>query len=318
MELEPDLFEAACKQARRRGISMRQASRRLSDVNSSGIDLRDTDGQLLLHLPWRQLPGFSPPPLNTEERISLNEGAKQEANAGFDHPWLRRWLLPVNLGLAVVVNAIPLSRWLLQGIGIWFHEFGHAFVAWMSGRRALPLPIGWTTVESERSPVVFVLLLILALLLLIPSLRQQKRLGIVLALTLILLQLLGWFALPTSGFNSLLSWSGVAGELILPTVLIVASFYRLPRYFNWKVYRIPCQFAACVCLVRTVIFWQRVRLGLAPIPFGSIWSANHGDMNDLIASGWSTQTIISSYTTLSWICMAMITGIYLIQQRTND
>ena len=297
---------------------MRQASRRLSHVNSSGIDLRDTEGQLLLRLPWRQLPGFSPPPLKPEEQIILDAEAKQEAEPGFDHPWLRRWLLPVNLGLAVVVNVIPLSRWLLQGIGIWFHEFGHAFVAWMSGRRALPLPIGWTTVESERSPVVFVLLLIMALLLLIPSLRQQKRLGIVLALTLILLQLLGWFALSTSGFNILLSWSGVAGELILPTVLIVASFYRLPRYFNWKVYRIPCQFAACVCLVRTVIFWQRVRLGQAPIPFGSIWSANHGDMNDLIAAGWSTQMIINSYTTLSWICMAMITGVYLIQQRTND
>ena len=317
MEPEPEVFEEACKQARRRGISMRRASRSLSRITSSGIDLRDTDGQQLLRLSWRELPGFSQPPLSSEKRILLNEGVRQGTGDGFNQPWLRRWLLPVNLGLSVVVNAIPLSRWLLQGIGLWFHEFGHAFVAWLSGRRAIPLPIGWTNVESQRSPVVFVLILILAFVLLIPSLRQQKPFGIIAAMTLILLQLLSWFALSTSNFNILLSWSGIAGEMILPTVLIVASFYQLPRYFRWNLYRIPCQFGACVSFVRTLVFWQKVRMGQESIPFGSLWSASHGDMNELLSAGWTPQMIISSYTSLSWICLAIIISFYLINQRTK-
>ena len=42
-------------------------------------------------------------------------------------------------------NALPIVNGLLFGIKIWFHELGHATIAWLAGRQALPLPIGWTS-----------------------------------------------------------------------------------------------------------------------------------------------------------------------------
>ncbi|MGB7564387.1 MAG: M50 family metallopeptidase, partial [Prochlorococcaceae cyanobacterium] len=87
---------------------------------------------------------------------------------------LRRYLLPAATLFALGVQGVaPLSN-LLFGVRIWFHEFGHALVAWLSGRRALPLPIGWTSTSQKRSPVVMVLVLFLELVLLTMAWRERK------------------------------------------------------------------------------------------------------------------------------------------------
>jgi hypothetical protein len=49
-----------------------------------------------------------------------------------------------------MVNNIDLLQLLHLPLHIWIHEFGHATVAWWSGHRALPLPIGWTSVSSAE------------------------------------------------------------------------------------------------------------------------------------------------------------------------
>jgi hypothetical protein len=54
------------------------------------------------------------------------------------------------VGLALAVNLISVA-FFIQGIHVWMHEMGHAAVAWLTGRKAFPVPLGWTSVGNERS-----------------------------------------------------------------------------------------------------------------------------------------------------------------------
>src|SRR5580698_10128058 len=62
---------------------------------------------------------------------------------------------PLVAAVAVLVKLSPLG-FLLEGFHVWVHEFGYATVAWLSGMRALPLPFGWTNVEPDKSPLVYI------------------------------------------------------------------------------------------------------------------------------------------------------------------
>ena len=56
--------------------------------------------------------------------------------------WLVNVLVPpLLLGLVWLVNQSPLS-FFLTGFHVWMHEFGHSTAAWLTGRRATPLPFG--------------------------------------------------------------------------------------------------------------------------------------------------------------------------------
>ncbi len=48
------------------------------------------------------------------------------------------------------------SFFFLKGFHVWMHEFGHATAAWLTGRRALPLPIG---VDEHRAGEIHLRLL---------------------------------------------------------------------------------------------------------------------------------------------------------------
>ncbi|HEY9652102.1 MAG TPA: hypothetical protein V6C95_15665, partial [Coleofasciculaceae cyanobacterium] len=89
---------------------------------------------------------------------------------------------PTVMLLAMLLNAIPITKFLLRGIQIWIHEFGHATIAWLAGRRAIPLPFGWTNYEPERSLFVYFGILTLFGLLFWAGWREQRRWPMVLAM----------------------------------------------------------------------------------------------------------------------------------------
>src|SRR4051812_26833226 len=62
--------------------------------------------------------------------------------SAFDRPVVNAVVPPLVVGLALLVAWSPFG-FFLTGFHVWVHEFGHATVAWMTGKRALPLPIGW-------------------------------------------------------------------------------------------------------------------------------------------------------------------------------
>ena len=72
----------------------------------------------------------------------------------FESPWVNALAMPVVIGLAWGFNQLPVA-FMLQGLKIWIHEFGHATVAWMSGFKALPLPIGWINISHGKHDFVY-------------------------------------------------------------------------------------------------------------------------------------------------------------------
>lgn len=291
----PAWFHAAKVLARKQGIRSSLINATTSRSTADGVDLCDHAGQLLLHCSWQQLSNTGAPPevQSAQRRVA----AADAAACG---------LLPISVVIALLLQAIPITRFLLRGLMIWFHEFGHAVVAWFSGRQALPLPLGWMVYNPDRSVVVMLLLLSLEGVLLVMGVRSKHRMFTSFAATLIAFQLLGWFWLPHATFEVLMSWSGIAGEFILPTVLIVLSLYPLPDYFKWSFYRYPVQLASCYGLVHSLMFWRDVSSGRVGVPYGSIWNPDHGDMNDLVHIGWSESDIIRSYDSLGWCCVLCI------------
>ncbi|MGC6482978.1 MAG: M50 family metallopeptidase [Synechococcus sp.] len=170
-----------------------------------------------------------------------------------------------------MLEAIPLSRFLLRGLVIWFHEFGHALVAWLSGRRAIPLPLGWTNFQMDKSVVVMISLLGIEIMLFYMGVRARKWGFTVFAVLLLFLQLYGWFCLPMPEFLVLMSWPGIAGEFIIATALIILSLFPLPEYFKWSIYRWPTQVAASCIFIHSNLRWQRIASGDDAVPYGSIW-----------------------------------------------
>lgn len=221
---------------------------------------------------------------------------------------------PFLLLMAMIMSSIPLVKFLLRGITIWFHEFGHATIAWLSGRKALPLPFGWTNVDPTKSLFVYGGILILLGLLSWAGYREQRRWPMILAGVIAVLQFAMTWLMPLDTFKMLLSFGGVGGEFYLCTLLMVSFFFPFPDYFRWEIYRYPAVFGAAFTFWGSFTQWQQINTGAQSIPWGSLWGgAEHqgGDMNMLSHTfGWSDQQIIHTYNTLGGICLSVILGLY--------
>lgn len=230
----------------------------------------------------------------------------------FDNRYSNGLIFPVLLLAGMLMNAMPIVNALLWGIKIWIHEFGHATVAWLAGRRAIPLPIGWTSVDPRRSLFVYLGILVLLGLLYWAGRREQKRWLMGLAIALAIVQFFMTWLISADTFDMLLSFSGVGGEIYLSALLMVSFYFPLPEYFRWDFYRFPVVLGAAFCFWGQVWLWQQVPRGKASIPFGSLWGeADHGDMNQLInVHGWTPGDIIGTYGAIAHLCLLGIFAVY--------
>ncbi|MBD2106881.1 hypothetical protein [Nodosilinea sp. FACHB-13] len=230
----------------------------------------------------------------------------------FQNRYSNGLIFPGLMLLGMLMNAMPIVNALLFGIKIWIHEFGHATVAWLSGRQALPLPIGWTSYNPQRSVLVYLAILVLLGLLFWAGRREAQRWPMVLAATLAVVQFYMTWLLPADRFEMLMAFGGVGGEIYLSALLMVGFYFPLPNYFRWDFYRFPVVLGAAFCFWGQVWLWQQVPKGKASIPFGSLWGeAEHGDMNQLIdIHGWMPGDIIGTYSTLTHLCLLGIIGVY--------
>ncbi|PZV00740.1 MAG: hypothetical protein DCF32_17090 [Leptolyngbya sp.] len=230
----------------------------------------------------------------------------------FQNRYSNGLIFPGLLLLGMLMNAMPIVNALLWGIKIWIHEFGHATVAWLAGRQALPLPIGWTSYNPQRSGLVYLAILVLLGLLFWAGRREHQRWPMVLAAVLALVQFYMTWLLSTDRFDMLMAFGGVGGEIYLAALLIVSFYFPLPNYFRWDFYRFPVVLGAAFCFWGQVWLWQQVPKGKASIPFGSLWGeAEHGDMNQLIdIHGWMPGDIIATYGAIAHLCLLGIFAVY--------
>jgi hypothetical protein len=230
----------------------------------------------------------------------------------FNNPYSNGLVFPVLLLLGMVMNALPIVNALLWGIKIWIHEFGHATVAWLAGRRAIPLPLGWTNFDPRRSLFVYLGILVLLGLLYWAGRREGKHWPMGLASVLALVQFTMTWLISADTFNMLFSFGGIGGEIYLSALLMVSFYFPLPNYFRWDYYRFPVVVGAAFCFWGQLWLWQQIARGQASIPFGSLWGeADHGDMNQLIHTyGWTPGDIIGTYSTLAHLCLLAIIVVY--------
>jgi hypothetical protein len=232
----------------------------------------------------------------------------------------RRWRFnliapPVIVAVAWLATLTPLA-FLLRGFQVWVHEFGHATVAWMTGRRALPLPFGWTNVEPEFSHFVYFGVLFLLTVLLVAGWRERKLWPMVIAVALAGLQFWMTWRWPEARQQFWFSFGGVAGEFLLPTLAVVLYFVQLPEKFRWDVCRHGFLFLGATCFLMSFSLWQRVYHGQEPVPMGTMIGGEDdasGDMNILHEDfGWSLLRIRQTYHLIAVTCLWVWAAAYVL------
>lgn len=233
----------------------------------------------------------------------------------FENPWVNALAFPLAIVAAIVINASPLLL-IVHPLQIWIHEFGHATVAWLGGRRALPLPFGWTSVVLERTWWVYVGILFLLAVLVRISWREQLRWPIVLGGMIGAVQFYMTWMMSAWQFEMWLAFGGIGGEFYLSTLLMIGFYFRFPDRWRWDFWRFVALVVAASTFINSFWLWHHIERGLAEIPWGSLFGGSGdsgGDMNRLNGEfGWSVSRIVDAYTTLGNSCLLLLVITYFI------
>lgn len=250
-----------------------------------------------------------------------------EIREGSPHPLLDfdNWKVnviipPLLLGIVWLVNHSPLD-FFLKGFHIWMHEFGHATAAWMCGRRATPLPIGWTPVEPEYSAFVYFGLLLMFGVLFVAGWKERKAWPMIAAVALAGLQY--YMTWQMTELQQEFWWSafgGVGGSFYLSALMMAFFFVELPDKFRWGGCRYVFFLIGATAFLDSTGFWNDVFHGRQEIPFGSMINGEddqNGDMNKLMAVyHWRDADIRNNFLALGhgcWIGLGMVYGTFVLQ-----
>lgn len=220
---------------------------------------------------------------------------------------------PVVAGLAILLRLSPLG-FLLEGFHVWVHELGHASVAWMTGHKAVPLPIGWTNVEQSQSLIVYLVVVLLLGTLGVYGWRERKPFPVFLAALLISLQAYMTWRLPEDRAHMWMIFAGVGGEFYIAAAMMALFYFNMPDGFKWGGCRYFFLFIGAASFSETWSFWRDVRHGIEDIPYGSMIGGEDdggGDMNILRDDyRWTQHQIIHAYSHLGDMCLVALALVY--------
>ncbi len=261
------------------------------------------------------LPASQPGPAEPDVSVLI---AEERRNPLTDFENAKTTILapPLLFGLAWLLVVSPLG-FFLKGFHVWMHELGHALPAWLSGRMAVPLPLGWTSVREEFSLFVYAALSALLLTLLVAGWRERRIWAIVIAVGLLLLQNhMTWFMPePAQQFW----WSaigGIAGEFCLSALGLALFFIQLPEKFRWGACRYLVFLLCAACFIQAYRFWGDVYRGLEDIPYGSMIHGEddpNGDLDKLRHDhGWTQSRIRRTFYGLGNGCLVALGAVYAV------
>ncbi|MCB9793049.1 MAG: zf-TFIIB domain-containing protein [Alphaproteobacteria bacterium] len=220
-------------------------------------------------------------------------------------------LIGLPLGLLLHLAGLEL---LVAWFSAWFHELGHSWVAWCAGYKALPLVfapgLAWASMSAEPSLLVALCFGFLNGVSVFVGVGRRQ-------ITPLLLGLAGWAgqlwfgALATEkAVLEAISWAGVAGELIGPTLLLLAAYHALPPRFHWDALRWPAAIIAGACLVTALGLWVEVASDPSLAPWGTGIGGrgdSGGDLNQLRdIHGWTVADMTRRATRLGWAGLLVI------------
>lgn len=233
----------------------------------------------------------------------------------FENIYVNRWALPIAFLLSAILHWSKLDT-LLLGMRIWIHECGHAVVAWFSGRRATPLPFGWTNISLDRSPIVYICVLALCGLLFYTGWKERKPQTMGVAVVAAIVQFGMTWGLSQDAFEMWFAFGGVGGEFYLSTLLAIGFYLPLPTRWRWDFWRYPALFMGASTFINALSFWHQVKRGSAAIPWGTMLGGSGdagGDMNQLHDFGWSDGQIVNTYLAIGQVCLWVTIGIYVVR-----
>jgi hypothetical protein len=232
----------------------------------------------------------------------------------FDSPIIKAIAPPLVIGLAILSQISPFG-FLLEGFHVWIHELGHASVSWLSGRPAVPIPIGWTTVESDFSPILYVAILLSLGALAVVGWRERGAWPMILAVALMGTQTFMTWGLPEYRERLWMIFGGVGGEFYLSAAMIGLFYFEFPDRFRWGSCRYLVLFIGAASFFESYAFWKKVKSGVEEIPYGSMVNGEGdggGDMNILAGDyHWTQHQIVHTYNHLADACVAAIVIVYL-------
>jgi hypothetical protein len=220
--------------------------------------------------------------------------------------WLLLGSLPGALIFAWISGHVPPLRILLDAFRLCFHELGHGLIGWLSGRRALPLPIGWTNVEEERSILVYLLVTFLTGVGIWKSAEKKMWIVVAFLVGMFVLQTYLTFGWNSEQFNVAMAYGGIGGEFYLGTILAAWFFLQGPDKTHWKWMRWIVLAAGTYSLLTTYLHWIDISHERASIPWGTLFQGEGdagGDMNRLYDEyGWRKQEIVRIYLKTGMVC----------------
>lgn len=221
---------------------------------------------------------------------------------------------PLILGFCFLLQGTPI-QFFLQGFHVWIHEFGHSTVAWFSGYKASPLPIGWTNVGLEKSNFVYFGVLLLLCLFFYAGWHERKPWPMIISGVLIPVQAFMTWHLSAYHYEIAMAFGGVGGEFILGTAFMLAFFLDFPEKFKWNICKYLFLFLGAATFWQSYLLWQDIGAGRQAIPWGTMIHGGDdagGDMNILTRFGWTPFQIVTAYENLGKGCLAAITGTYTL------
>lgn len=258
----------------------------------------------------------SAPPVH---RVPLPVPAPREESELFNLFSFDSWLvntvaLPATIAAAWLANASPFA-FFLAGYHVWMHELGHATFAWMSGHRALPLPIGWTNIDTEKSLFVYCGVLFLFGVMAWAGWRERKIWAILAPAALVPVQFYLTWVMPPDRNEMWRAFAGTGGEFWLSAALLVLFFVQLPEKFRWGFCRYVFAFFGASSFLRIWFFWRKVVHFEEVVPLGSMVNGEddgNGDMNVLIDHGWRERAITLAYDRTGWVCLGVVVAVWLV------
>lgn len=260
----------------------------------------------------------SPPALTRAEAQSLlgDDGTLGTARLAHDEPWSQLITIPASILLAWLLLLTPFGRLLSVPISIQFHEAGHAFAAWLSGRIAVPLPCGMTFWSEAPSIPARVLLLALLALLAVRSARERRFFGLVAAISIAIVNVTLAMVVDDRTSLEFVIASGCAGELVLSASVLTAFYFRMPDAVRWDFFRFLMVPFAAIAFVASMRLWVSVLLGSESAPVGSIMGTpgdGTGDLDRLMHDyGVSLDGLVRGYVTLGFALSALVLVVYTL------
>jgi hypothetical protein len=203
-------------------------------------------------------------------------------------PRVELLFLPAAFALCWMVAATTFGEILSFIPRLQFHELGHALVAWWTGRRALPLPIGFTAWSEERSTLLVGMQVLFLALLAVYGVRERRPVALAVAVALGITLAIGVSATLTRSEGWVLA-GGQIGETLLPAVVVAAFHLRLPQRLRWDFWRWLAALVALFALASAARSGWQIASGERPLPWGALLGQeSDGDLNRLVAEhGWT-------------------------------